>query len=165
MMINGKTMLAVLLLALSAGFAQAIGVGTTPIKILPKRNVRLVEMWEAGKMVEQGSVLKHGYNYFMALNAGVLGDTPPSFNSGSELNGGVTLVYAPRGPRKGFAIQVHGEGRVWVRASRAPEINQKRGVLVTGDLSHWSESGSGCPQGAIWVVAESTGTQISIMEW
>ena len=149
-----------------AGSAMATEVTSTPIKILPERNVnvRQLSYWESETEVTQGQLMRWGNNAYWAGTAGTTGETAPTFTSGSETNGTAVLRYITPGARRGFVLQLHDDGNVWARAYAAP-VPESNGFLLSGKLSHWSEQGSGCPQGAIYIASESNTNTVSAMEW
>lgn len=158
-----RIILAAMLVGMAVYHASGVEVATTAIKVLPERNLKYADVWESSTVVDQGAIMKWGNNFYMAEIFGTLGTNAPTFRSGVETNGTVTLRYIERGPRRGFVIQLHDAGPVWVKAYTAPGVDD--GFKLSGSLAHWSERGDGCPQGAIWVASESGTNTITGSEW
>ena len=160
-----RMVLAAGLLALAVA-ALATDVTTTPIKILPERNVnvRQLDYWVEETEVAQGQLMRWGNNAYWVVTAGTTTNIPPTFTSGSETNGTAILRYIKPGARRGFVVQLHDDGPIWARAYAAPEMGDD-GFVLSGELALWSESGDGVPQGAIYVTAETGTNQVSATEW
>ena len=161
----GRIMLAGALAMVLGYYAVANEVTTNVVKILPERrsNVRSFPVWVAEDAIDQGTVIRYGNNAYFAETGGTLGTTAPTFRSGIETNGTAILRYIERGPRRGFVVQLHDAGPVRVNAYVAPD--DERHFRLSGNLAHWSQSGEGCPQGAIYVVSESGTNTVTVTEW
>jgi hypothetical protein len=156
-----------ILMALCCAAAAApFEVGTNAVKVLPERNLPRGsgEAWTATNAVGQGNIIRRGLNTYMAQNAGTLGTNEPVFVAGTELNGMVTLQAVPIGPRRGFVIQLQDEGPVWVQVYAAG--SEGDGFMLFGENAHWSESGDGVPQGAVYVISPASKTNaVGAVEW
>ncbi len=143
----------------------AFEVPTTAVKILSERNFTrgAGTNWVSEAEAAQGDLLSYGINFYMARNAGTLGTNSPVFQTGIETNGAVVLQYVDRTPRRGFVIQNQDAGTVWLGVYDPAESGA--GFSLIGTSSHWSESGSGCPQGSIWAVSASGTNTVSALEW
>jgi hypothetical protein len=144
----------------------ALSVGQTAVKILPERNLTRSSgiPWTATNTVSQGNIIRWSSQFYMAETGGRLGTNAPVHLAGTELNGTVPLRYVTAGPRRGFIAQMQSTGTVYLAVSLFPANGF--GVKVSGELSHWSESGDGCPQGAIYGVSPSGQTNlVGGIEW
>jgi len=111
-----------MLVGYMAGTALGTEVSTTPIKILPERNVtvRQLSYWQADTAVAQGELMRWGNNAYWAVTAGTTGESAPGFTIGSQTNGTAILAYISPGPRRGFVVQLHDAGPVWARHDTPP---------------------------------------------
>ncbi len=143
--------------------ALAWEVSTNAVKILPERNLRHADAWEAETVVAQGDIMKCYQNFYMARVGGTLGTNAPIFRVGAETNGTAVLQYVERGPRRGFVVQLCDSGTIWLNVYNPAVPNA--GLALIGRNAHWSESGNGCPQGSIWAVGETGTTGVTALEW
>ncbi len=157
--------LVVLLMAVACCLTPALAweVSTNAVKILPERNLKYADAWEAETVVAQGSIMKCYQNFYMARTAGTLGTNAPIFKVGSETNGTAVLQYVERGPRRGFIVQLHDSGTIWINVYNPATPNT--GFALIGQNAHWSESGNGCPQGSIWAIGETGTNAVTAIEW
>lgn len=154
----------VLVVLCCAASAAEFEVGTNLVKVLPPRSLTrgAGEPWAETNSVSQGDILRYGLNKYMALNEGTLGTNAPEFKTGTETNGTVVLQVIPIGPRIGMVVQLLDAGPVQVRVYSPTDPGT---FWLLGENSHWSESGSGVPQGAVFVVSESGTNTVSTLEW
>jgi hypothetical protein len=149
-----------------AATAAPFAVSTNTVKILPERNLTrgAGEIWASTNSVLQGEIIRYGLNTYMAQNAGTLGTNAPVHLAGIETNGAVRLQVVPTGPRRGMVVQLQSEGTVWVQVYSPGEEGD--GFKLLGQNAHWSESGNGVPQGAVYVRSTSGETNVvSAVEW
>lgn len=79
------------------------GCVTVPtVTIAPPLSV--TAQWTADTAVSVGNVLQQGLNVYTVTVAGTTGTTPPTFTTGSEMNGTATLTYSGRQARAGLVI-------------------------------------------------------------
>lgn len=102
--------------------------------------------------------------YLVTGTNGVLGATAPTHDSGSAVNGTITLKRIENGRRKGLAVVNNSSGSIYIAIGKPAAVNT--GIYLVANGGSWVSDGVGCPQAYISACAPLGATNlVTAIEW